>query len=263
MTPLAADSRPPNEKPTVYRGPAAFIGGILVVLFCGFGAIDLIAESGTGDLTGSAILALVAVLAWLYGVYPAAYSWSDRLIVRNPFRTIELSWETVTDLSARLSFMAHTESKRFTVWAIPVSLRERRRADRHRMRDVSAAQRAAKRGLSADLFGSPSRSRRPADPITQLSFVDQAIAEMNVKREAHTVKVRLLAKNAEALADAARTGEVQAEGGVEAAVTNSAAASAPFAETAPVDVATVRWSWLSFALVGGAVAFLVVALSLH
>lgn len=244
MTPLAADSRPPNEKPTVYRGPAALIGGVLVVLFCGFGAIDLIVESGTKDLIGSAILTLVAVAAWLYGIYPAAFSWTDRLVVRNPFRTVELSWGLVTDISARLSFIAHTETKRFTVWAIPVSLRERRRSERHKIRDMSQAQRAARRGVSPDMFG-PSRSRRPDDPISQLSFADQAIAEMNARREAHLVKARLVAK-----AKAAESGDVTADG-------------AEGGEAIALVEATVRWAWASIALVAAAVAFLIVALSLR
>src|SRR5882724_7645914 len=172
MTPLAADSRSTteNDKPTVYRGAAALIGCALATLFCGIGAADLIIESGTKNLTGASILLLVAVLSGIYGVYPAAFAWSDRLVVRNPFRTIELPWPAVTELSARLSFVAHTERSRFTIWAIPVSLRERRKADRHRVRDLSQAQRAVKRGLSADLF-QPSRGQR-ADPIEHLSFAD-------------------------------------------------------------------------------------------
>jgi len=131
MTPLAADSRSTteNDKPTVYRGAAALIGCALATLFCGIGAADLIIESGTKNLTGASILLLVAVLSGIYGVYPAAFAWSDRLVVRNPFRTIELPWPAVTELSARLSFVAHTERSRFTIWAIPVSLRERRKAD--------------------------------------------------------------------------------------------------------------------------------------
>ena len=252
MTPLAADSRPPNEKPTVYRGALALIGGALVVLLCAIGSIDLIAVSGTKDLTGAAILALIAVIAWLYGVYPAAFSWSDRLVVRNPFRTIDLPWDVVTDLSARLSFMAHTESKRFTVWAIPVSLRERRRAERHKMRESSQAQRAARRGLSGDLFG-PTTSRRPVDPIANLSFADQAISEMNVKRDAYLLKLK------------ARLAKAQAESGdgpvadAEAPVARAEGAEA----TAPAFAGTVRWTWISIALLAGSVAFLIVALTLH
>jgi hypothetical protein len=240
MTPLAAESRTPTEKPTVYRGPAALIGGALVVLFCGFGSVDLMIESGAEDLIGAAILALIAVLAWLFGVYPAAFSWTDRLVVRNPFRTIALPWETVTELSARLSFIARTETKRYTVWAIPVSLRDRRRSERMRFKEVAQAQRAAKRGVSPELI-QPGRGQRPHDPIERFSFADQAIAEMNARREAQVVKARLSAKYANA-------------GGSE---------STPAAETAPVLSGTVRWSWLSVGLFAGSVVFLIVALSVR
>lgn len=261
MTPLAADSRPTADKPTVYRGPAALIGGALVVLFCGFGAIDLLVESGTRDLVAAAVLTLVAVMAALYGVYPAAFAWSDRLVVRNPFRKIELPWETVTDLSARLSFIAHTEGRRFTVWAIPVSLRERRRAERHRLKEVGQTQRLAKRGVSAELL--QTRSRRPFDPAERLSFADQAIEEMNARREAHLVQARFKAKEAaQAAAAAAEAGTADASPTTGSTASSDSAKASPDAmtvETAPADSATVRWSVPSFALVGASLIFLVVA----
>lgn len=277
MTPLATDSRSTTEKPTVYRGPAALIGGALVVVFCAFGAIDLLVESGTQDLVAAAILTLVAVLAALYGVYPAAFAWNDRLVVRNPFRTIELPWDAVTDLSARLSFMAHTESRRFTVWAIPVSLRERRRVERHRLKDLSQSQRLASRGVPADMLQSV--NRRPYDAADRLSMADQAIEEMNARREAFAVQARFKAKQAEeaaaaasetatAAVPAADVADVAATTTTDDAVTvasSDAAASAqkatPVLETAPVDSGIVRWSVLSFALLGASVVFLVIALA--
>lgn len=269
MTPLATESDSTAEKPTVYRGPAALIGGALVVLFCGFGAIDLLIESGTQDLVAAAVLALVAVLAGLYGVYPAAFAWNDRLVVRNPFRTIELPWEAVTDLSARLSFMAHTESRRFTVWAIPVSLRERRRSERHRLRDLSQQQRLAKRGVPTDML--QSRNRRPYDPVDRLSFADQAIEEMNARREAYAVQARFRAKEAEqaAAAAAAQAATAPENAGTstdgEPSSSGAAAAlnAAPDVETAPTDSGKVRWSLPSFALLTASLVFLVVALSVR
>lgn len=240
MTPLTADPSSPSEKPTVYRGAGALIGGALVVLFCGFGSVDLIVEDGTRDLTGAAILALVAVLAWLYGVYPAAFAWTDRLVVRNPFRTIALPWETVTNLSARLSFVAHTETKRYTVWAIPVSLRDRRKSERVRMKEMSQAQRAARRGVSSELL-QPSRGRRPYDAVDRFSFADQAISEMDARREAYTVKARLAAKYAGAGEGGSGAGQV--------------------VETAPMLSGTIRWSWLSLGLFAASVLFVVAAFS--
>ncbi len=234
----------------MYRGAAALIGGAIVAVLCAVLAIDLMAVSGTKDLVGAAILMFVAVLAWLFGVYPAAFSWSDRLVVRNPFRTIDLPWHIVVDLNARLSFMAHTETKRFTVWAIPVSLRERRRSERHKMRESSQAQRMARRGLSPDLFGS-STSRRPYDPIASLSFADQAISEMNVKRETYLVMLK-----------AAKAREAQAAGG--SAPATEAAAPVVRAEgeeaAPPVFLGTVRWTWVSIVLLAASIAFLVAAL---
>lgn len=279
MTQPAADSRPPNEKPTVYRGAAALIGGAIIALFCLFGSVDLMVEAGTRDLTGAAILMLVAVLAAIYGVYPAVFSWSDRLVVRNPFRIIELPWDAVTDLTARLSFVAHTETRHFTVWAIPVSLRERRRSDRHKTRELSQVQRAARRGVSPDMYG-PSRSYRPADPIAALSFADQAIAEMNSKREARSVKANLAAKAAEAAKAEAQAARVEAAGDEAAKAGNAAALAADAAAggtqapvtrvegaepaaTVVVDAGTVRWTWGSFVVLGAAVAFLVVAITVH
>jgi hypothetical protein len=278
MTPLATDSRSTTEKPTVYRGPAALIGGALVVLFCGFGAIDLLIESGTQDLVAAAILTLVAVLAALYGVYPAAFAWNDRLVVRNPFRTIELPWDAVTDLSARLSFIAHTESRRFTVWAIPVSLRERRRFERHQARELARTQRLNKRyGVSPELA---QQRPRNYDPAERLSMAEQAIEEMNARREAYAVQARFKAKEAEQaaaaaaetaasegaaatapVADTASTSAASSSEAVSASSAASEAASHP--ETAPVDSGIVRWSVPSFALVGASAVFLVIALIVH
>ncbi|MBS2961767.1 PH domain-containing protein [Actinocrinis puniceicyclus] len=258
MTPLAAEARSTSEKPTVYRGAAALIGGAAVVLFCGLGSIDLLVESGTRDLVAAAVLMLVTVLAGLYGVYPVAFSWTDRLVVRNPFRTVVLPWDTVTDLSARLSFVAHTETRQFTVWAIPVSLRERRRAERHRIQELSYAQRMAKRGVSADML--QSRPRRPQDPAERLSFADQAIAEMNARREAHQVQARFKAKATQEAAAAEQTAN---EAGNGSAVGDPAPGAPATAPPAAAHSAVARWSWPSFLLVGASLIFLIVAIGVR
>jgi hypothetical protein len=187
MTSPATSPRP-GEKPTVYRGLGALIGGALVTLFCLGGAIDLIIEEGRADLIGAAILFLVAALAFAYGVYPAAFSYEDRLVVRNPMRTITLPWSAVTNLTAKLSFVAHTEQARYTVWAVPVSLRERRRAERTRLRELSRQEREmarARRNAGAAGYGldhGPSR-RGGFEAIEKLSFADQAVSEMNERIE--------------------------------------------------------------------------------
>jgi hypothetical protein len=184
---LPAQPAQPAGKPTVYRGGAAFVGGLVVSVLCTLGIIDLLVESGTQDLFGAALLAVMATLAVAYGVYPAAYADANQLRVRNPFRTIILPWPAVTELSARLSFMAHTEQRRYTVWAIPVSLHERRKAERVRLRELNRADREARRQLrgSTRLSDIASPNSRRTDPVERLSYADQAVREMGDRREAY------------------------------------------------------------------------------
>ena len=179
----------PAEKPTVYRGPGAMFGGVIVLLFCLGGSIDLIVEEGTVDLVGAAVMLLVAAFAFAYGVYPAAFSGRDTLVVRNPLRTITLPWGMVTRLSAQLSFIAHTASQKYTVWAVPVSIRDRRKAERNRIRDLARRHREEERGQGR--FGAGfgggfggSRASRAGSDIDRLSYADQASTEMNARREA-------------------------------------------------------------------------------
>ena len=180
----------PQEKPTVYRGGAALVGGLIVAVLCVLGIIDLLVEGGTQDLVGVGVLALVTSLAFAYGIYPAAYATSDRLRIRNPFRTIEVPWSAVTDLTAKLSFVVHTEPARYTVWAIPVSLHERRKADRVRLKEVTRADRDARRSARGGTRLSDIQipTSRRADPIERLSYADQALQEMGERRESYAQK---------------------------------------------------------------------------
>jgi hypothetical protein len=191
------------EKPTVYRGLGALIGGALVTLFCLGGAIDLIVEQGRSDLVGASILCLVAVLAFSYGVYPAAYAYDERLVVRNPIRTITLPWSAVTNLTAKLSFIVHTEQARYTVWSVPVSLRDRRRAERTRLRELARHEREtarARKNAGSSAYGldsGPSRRGGGYDTVDRLSFADQAVSEMNERIERSRDRSRHPAPGAE------------------------------------------------------------------
>ena len=256
MSKRGASSTSPAEKPTVYRGVGAILGGSLAVLFCLYGAIDLLVEAGVADLLGAAILLLVVVLAFFFGVYPAAFSDQDGLLVRNPFRTIRLPWSAVTELSANLSFVAHTEGAHYTVFAIPVSLRDRRKADKQRLKTLAQAQREARRaggGRGAELFGGPRSSYRD-DHIERLAFADQAVTEMNERRQAYAARVKVAAK-------AAAASSAEGDGGaVDGEVDKPTPAAAGVSGTGAAAAPEVHWAWPSLALCAAAVVFLIVAL---
>ena len=171
------------DKPTVYRGPGAVFGGAIVFLFCLGGGLDLLIEEGTADLVGVSVLFLVAALGFAYGVYPAAFSGPDALVVRNPLRTIALPWSIVTKVSAQLSFIAFTTGQRYTVWAVPVSIRDRRKAERTRLRELSRQARGDRQRAGGFSFGAP-RTSSTSREIDRLSYADQALSEMGARREA-------------------------------------------------------------------------------
>ena len=173
------------EKPTVYRGPGAVFGGAIVFLFCLGGALDLLIEEGTIDMRGASVMLLVAALAFAYGIYPAVFSGQDALVVRNPLRTITIPWGVVTRLSAQLSFIAFTTTQRYTVWAVPVSIRDRRKAERTRLREMARPARAdgSQRRGGAFSFGA-TRPSATGSEIEKLSYADQAVNEMSARREA-------------------------------------------------------------------------------
>jgi hypothetical protein len=261
MTKRGASPDSPAEKPTVYRGVGALLGGIVAVLFCLYGAIDLLVEAGSADLVGAAVLLLVAALALIFGVYPAAYSDDDGLHVRNPFRTIRVSWPAVTDLAANLSFVVHTEGARYTVFAIPVSLRDRRRAEKQRLKDVAAAQRVARRGARgggrnpADAYtGLAPSPRRREEHIERMALADQAISEMNARKDAYAVRAKIAAKTT-----TAGTGNGKGNGDDNGKGSGSVSDAQPTGAGTPA-APVVTWTWPSFVLTGAAALFLIVAI---
>ena len=135
-SPAATDgaSAPPAEKPTSYRTVGSLGTGALLMVF---GVIFLVAF-GLGSEkhpVGAMVGLLMLVGGFVGGVYPAAFSYGEHLLIRNPFRRIEIAWPRVDSVSARLSTVVETvpedgKRRKFTIWAIPVSMHERRKADR-------------------------------------------------------------------------------------------------------------------------------------
>lgn len=228
-----SESTEPAEKPTTYRGPGAIIGGVIVLAFTLAGSIDLLVEEGAKDIVGAAIMLVVASLAFAYGVYPAAYSGRDSLVVRNPLRTITLPWGIVTKLAAQLSFIAFTSDTKFTVWAVPVSLRERRRAERNRLREMARQNRSPHEERLSRSFNAafrPNASNTPrADPIERQAYCDQALTEMNGRRD-------VWLDHAGLTRDDAPTGDVQP---------------------------TVAWNPTTLVPIAATVVFLIIALIVH
>ncbi|WP_432587982.1 PH domain-containing protein [Streptomyces sp. HD1123-B1] len=122
----------------VYRSPAGIAGGVLLLAVGAWLGIDAMirGEGRTPWLALAGLLFAVPVVI-AFTVRPAVYAGADRLLVRNPFRTITLPWASVDALRAGYTSEVLAAGGKYQLWAIPVSLRQRKRAARRQARSAA------------------------------------------------------------------------------------------------------------------------------
>ncbi|MFE7816338.1 PH domain-containing protein [Streptomyces sp. NPDC057433] len=149
--PEAAAGPEPRYADRVYRSTSGFVGGALILgLACWLGVDALLVGEGDAPWLALAALLFVVPLVAAYTLVPAVYANEDRLRVRNPFRTIVLPWGQVSSLRSGYTNEVFSEAgAKYQLWALPVSLRARKRAAR---RLPQASDRAAP-GAGASLGG--------------------------------------------------------------------------------------------------------------
>ncbi|MFJ8634298.1 PH domain-containing protein [Streptomyces sp. NPDC093568] len=148
----------PATKDRVYRSPMGIVGGVLlllIVLWLGLDAL-LRGESRTQWLALAALILLVPMVT-AFTLRPAVYANEERLRIRNPLRVIVLPWGQIAALRSGYSNEVVAKSgTKFQLWAVPVSLRARKKAARRTARaaaDRSAAARGERRGGGGMGFG--------------------------------------------------------------------------------------------------------------
>ncbi|MGW1772871.1 PH domain-containing protein [Streptomyces sp. NPDC002104] len=125
----------PTEEPAyddrVYRSTMATVTGVVLLALLAWLCGDAVVRgSGNVPWIALAVLLCVAPLIAAFTVRPAVFAGADRLRVRNPFRVIELPWAAVDTVRARFSAEVLAEGATYQLWSVPVSLRERKKANR-------------------------------------------------------------------------------------------------------------------------------------
>ncbi|MFF1360825.1 PH domain-containing protein [Streptomyces sp. NPDC058297] len=130
------DSQPAVTEPVAaeraYRSPAGIAGGVLLLVMGAWLGFDALVngDARTAWLAVAGMLVVVPLVV-AFTIRPAVYANEDRLRIRNPFRVITLPWASVADLRASYSSEVFTEGgDKYQLWAIPVSMRARKKANR-------------------------------------------------------------------------------------------------------------------------------------
>ncbi|MET9686264.1 PH domain-containing protein [Streptomyces coeruleorubidus] len=142
----------PESKDRVYRSVPAIAGGVLLLAIAAWLGIDaLTSGGGRTPWMALAVLVLVVPLVVAFTLRPAVYAGEDRLRIRNPFRVIVLPWGRIASLKSAYSNEVLTESgAKYQLWAVPVSLRARKKAARREMRATAQARREMGRDMGRD-----------------------------------------------------------------------------------------------------------------
>jgi hypothetical protein len=153
----------PTYADRTFRSPGAMVGGVLLLALITWICGDaLIRGEGRTPWLALAAALLTVPLVVAFTLRPAVFANNDRLWIRNPFRTITLPWAAVADVRAGYSSEAFTQDgTKYQLWAIPVSLRQRKRAARRQMQHAQDDPHG-RTSVSADVTDSKARVA-PAD----------------------------------------------------------------------------------------------------
>ncbi|MGW7048815.1 PH domain-containing protein [Streptomyces avermitilis] len=137
--PPVPDSSEPSgfrSRDRIYRSPFGIAGGVLLLAIVGWLGVDaLVSGHGRTPWLALATLILLVPLVIAFTLRPAVFANEDRLRIRNPFRVITLPWGSVASLRSSYSNEVVVKSgTKYQLWAVPVSLRARKKANRQQNR---------------------------------------------------------------------------------------------------------------------------------
>ncbi|MFD5565354.1 PH domain-containing protein [Kitasatospora griseola] len=172
----AADG--PKYADRVHRSVPGVIAGVMLLGVAGWLIIDAVV-SGTGA-TPWVALAAAPVFVFPVAAYtlrPVVKSNDQRLLVRNPLRTVVVPWASVEGLRAGYSVELFAGGRKFQVWAVPVSIRQRKKATRR------AARAAAQGDPALPKARTRQTSARPDQLDPTRAWSDAVVASLQEQAE--------------------------------------------------------------------------------
>ncbi|MEV5885510.1 PH domain-containing protein [Streptomyces sp. NPDC052020] len=182
--PSAPQPPVPATRDRVYRSPAGIAGGVLLLAVIGWLGVDaVVSGEGRTPWTALAVLLLLVPLVVAFTLRPAVFADEDRLRVRNPLRVIVLPWGQVAALrSGYTNEVVAASGTKYQLWAVPVSLRARKKAARQEARRAAGGGRGrggVLGGMAPGAFGGAAAV--PDGPVR--AETDKAMDELRDLRE--------------------------------------------------------------------------------
>ncbi|MFC9246870.1 PH domain-containing protein [Streptomyces sp. NPDC057136] len=159
----------PAYADRTFRSVAGLVCGVLLIALTAWIGGDALFR-GEGRTPWKALAGMLAVIPLIaaFTVRPAVYANEERIRIRNPFRTIVLPWSEVADVRAGYSTELSTHAGvTYQLWAVPVSLRERKRAARK-----------ASRQSQDDPHGRSSVNADVRDTASRIAAADQTVVDL-------------------------------------------------------------------------------------
>lgn len=135
-------------------------------LLAAAGLVVTVATHGLGGLWSIWPLLLLAYVGWALFWQPAVVVDDDGVVLRNPFRTVQVPWPALVTVDTRHALTLVTPRKRYAAWAAPAP----------GILGTVTARRENVRGLPGTSYG-PGSSVRPGD----LSHTDSGQAARLVR----------------------------------------------------------------------------------
>lgn len=175
--PAAPGGPAPAAEPVyadrVFRSGSGILGGVVLLAVAAWLGVDAILHgAGRVPWFAAAALLLVVPVVTAYTLRPAVQASDRRMRIRNPLRTVEVPWAAVERISAAFSVEVVAGGRTYQLWAIPVSLRQRKKAGLRTARTAAG-----------DAFGSVRTAAAPAQAQADRSVgVLREYAERNAAR---------------------------------------------------------------------------------
>ncbi|MFJ5552021.1 PH domain-containing protein [Streptomyces sp. NPDC093225] len=179
MTNPPPSSAEPVYADRVYRSPQALVAGVLLLAIAAWlGGDALLRGSGWTPWFAAAGLLIAVPLIVAFTLRPAVFVNDDRIRVRNPFRLVTAPWAAVEYLRSGYSAELFAGGAKYQLWAIPVSLRERKRANRQ-----AAGGRGSVLGRSGRDVGAGTEAVAAAGDQVRRATADRTVDELNELHE--------------------------------------------------------------------------------